>query len=31
LRVIGTATPGGAQATGSYTGIITVTVNYTGA
>ena len=31
LRVIGTATPGAAQATGSYLGQITVTVNYTGA
>lgn len=31
LRVIGTATPGGSQAAGSYLGNITVTVNYTGA
>lgn len=31
LRVIATATPGGSQAAGSYTGTITVTVNYTGA
>ncbi|MCC7052930.1 MAG: DUF4402 domain-containing protein [Gemmatimonadaceae bacterium] len=31
LRVIGTATPGASQATGSYLGQISVTVNYTGA
>lgn len=31
LRVIATATPGASQATGSYSGTITVTVNYTGA
>ena len=31
LRVIATATPGGSQAAGAYTGTITVTVNYTGA
>jgi hypothetical protein len=31
LRVIGTATPGTSQTTGSYLGNISVTVNYTGA
>jgi hypothetical protein len=31
LRVNGTATPGGSQATGAYAGVINVTVNYTGA
>jgi Mat/Ecp fimbriae major subunit len=31
LRVIATATPGGSQATGAYSGTISVTVNYTGA
>jgi len=31
LRVRATATPGGTQAAGVYTGTITVTVNYTGA